>query len=155
MTVAQPIIHESDLQHLLRQAAAESVAATAAHCVERSPGSPPGSAAATDLEEELAWIAARVTERGWDLLPTREADARAPIAWAVQEIIEWAEHMVRLEALGDAHCRIPLTWLPRGTHPLGSRDVAVAVAERAALLREELAEHGVTVAVAAGAEVAA
>lgn len=155
MTVAQSIIRESDLQHLLRQAAAESVATTAAYCIAREPGGPPHPLAAARLEEDLAWIAARVTERGWDLLPTDAVEARAPIAWAVQEIIEWAEHLVRLEALGDANCRVPLTWLPRGTHPLGSRDVAVAVAERAALLRVELGEHGIAVGALAGAGVAA
>lgn len=155
MTVAHRTIHESDLRHLLRQAAAESVATTAAYCLARDPGSPALPTAAAGLEEELAWIAARVTERGWDLLPADAIEARAPIAWAVQEIIEWAEHLVRLEALGDANCRVPLTWLPRGTHPLGSRDVAVAVAERAALLREELADHGIAVGAVEGAGVAA
>lgn len=145
---------EATLRRLLRQAAAESVVATAEYCMARPTGEPVERGEVVYLEETLAWIAARVTERGWDLLPADADDARAPIAWAVQEIVEWAEHMVLYEALGDRECRLPLTWLPRGTHPLGTRDADAAVAERADLLRQELRDHGVHMAVEE-AEVAA
>jgi hypothetical protein len=150
----QHTIRGSDLHHLLRRAAEESVVATLFHCLVQSRVSPEHRETAR-LEEELAWTAARVTECGWALLAEDAEDARAPIAWAVQEVIEWAEHMVRFEALGDRDCRVPLTWLPRGAHPLGTTDVVAAVEERAALLCEELAEHGVAVATAPRVEIAA
>jgi hypothetical protein len=155
MNGSECTIYKTDLQHLLRQAATESVVATASYCVARSTGASPDQHGITHLEEELAWIAARVTERGWDLLPAGATDARAPIAWAVQEVIEWAEHVTRYQALGDDGCRVPLTWLPRGAHPLGTADVVAAVEERAALLCEELAEYGVAVATAPRVEIAA
>jgi hypothetical protein len=146
MNRSECTIYKTDLQHLLRQAAAESVVATASYCVARSTGASPDQHGAPHLEEELAWIAARVTERGWSFLPVDATDARAPIAWAVQEMIEWAEHVTRYQALGDDGCRVPLTWLPRGPHPLGNCDVVAAVEERLELLRAELVEHGVAVA---------
>lgn len=142
MQAEQDTIPASELRHLLRQAAAETMVATAEYCMSCDAAEQAGSIRLAPLEETLAWIAVRVTQRGWELVPADAVEARAPIAWAVQEIVEWVEHLVRLEARGDDDCRVPLTWLPRATHPLVIRDVSAVAQERADLLREELAECG-------------
>jgi len=143
MNLAQHIIHEADIQYALVQAVAESMATTAAYCASRDITDPTRRPDVSGLEEDLAWISARATQRAWDLLPADTHDAQAPISFAVMELIEWVEHVVRFEALGDDECRVPLTWLPGGDHALGSRDVAAAVEERLDLLRHELADYGV------------
>jgi hypothetical protein len=143
MNVAQHIIDEADIQYVLLQAVAETMATTAAYCASRDFTDPPHRLDASGLEESLAWNAARATQRIWDRLPAETHDAQAPISCAVIELVEWVEHVVRFEALGESECRVPLTWLPRGNHALGSRDVAAAVEERLDLLRYELADYGV------------
>jgi hypothetical protein len=151
MNVMQHIIHEAELQYVFVQAVAETMAITAAYCASRDITDP----AHTLLEESLAWIAARATQRAWDLLPTDAHDAQAPISCAVMELVEWIEHFVRFEALGDEECRVPLTWLPRGYHLLGNGDAAAVVEERLDLLRHELADYGVLMSAPREAELAA
>jgi hypothetical protein len=145
MAGPQHTISVSEIQHLLREAAMDSAVATATWCATRTSSGPTTHDHTARFEEALACIAARATDRGWDLLPPSALDARAPIAWAIHEIMEWAEHLIMYGESGDHLSRVPITWLPSGAHPLGTRDLAAAVEERAELLRGELANYAVIV----------
>jgi hypothetical protein len=140
-------ISVSEFQHLLSEAATDAADATAAWCARQPFSGSPDESDTTELEEALAWIAARATDEAWSLLTADNMEARAPIVWAVHEIVEWAEHLVRYDRQGDHLSRVPITWLPTGAHPLGTRDLAAAVEERVHLLREELTDYGVVVTV--------
>ena len=154
MAGTRSIICGTALRNVLRQAAVESAQETERYCAAVSTVG--RGVADAHHEEALAWIAARVTQQAWDLLPAQEVDAMAPIAWAIQEIIEWASHLRRLERLGELECRTPITWLPAGAdHPLGTPDLCAAVEERLDLLRQELSEHGVSIDAPEGTGVAA
>jgi hypothetical protein len=145
MAETYPIICERTLRRLLRKAAHESMREARRHCgavaLQRR------SADAAEHDEALAWIAARATQDAWALLPAQEPDAMAPLAWAVQEVVEWADQVARMESLGDVACRAPITWLPPGDHPLGSREIDHAVDARLDLLGHEMLEHHLLVGV--------
>lgn len=145
MAVTQAVCG-SALWTLLHRAAAESARETEGYCIAQVSGTGLPRSDSARYEESLAWIAARITQQGWNLLSDPEAEAMAPIAWAVQEMMEWASHLRRYELLGDLECRTPITWLPNGTdHPLGTSDMAIAAEQRLQLLRQELRDYGVIV----------
>jgi hypothetical protein len=153
MTETYQIICEHTLRRLLRTAAVESMREAVRHC--RRVGGESSSAGVLEQDEALAWIAGRATQDAWALLPVQDPDTMAPLAWAIQEVVEWASHVARLESVGDTECRGPITWLPQGDHPLGTRNLNHAVDERLDLLRRELLEHRLIVLTDPETEVAA
>ena len=155
MEVGNAGVCGSALRRILHRAGAESARETERHCMAGSSGDDRAQDEAAQHEEGLAWIAARITQEGWDLCGEPPIEVMAPIAWAVQEMMEWASHLKRFQLLGDLECRAPITWLPSGTdHPLGTSDMTVAVEERFRLLCDELYDSGVIVQVEDTREVA-
>lgn len=150
----QPVVCEQKLRRLLQAAAEQSAIETRRHCQRMTLSEMP-DAESLEHEEGLAWVAAQITQAAWALLEGDEPDQMAPIAWTVQELMEWAVHVVRFELLGDMHVKVPLTWWPSGECPFDTRDMATAVEERLSLLREELSDVGVVVGVTSGRGVAA
>lgn len=155
MAVGNADVCGSALRRILHRAGAESARETERHCIARLSGDGRARDDAAQHEEGIAWIAARITQEGWDLCRDPAIEVMAPIAWAVQEMMEWAGHLRRYELLGDLECRTPITWLPNGTdHPLGTSDLTIAVEERLRLLCDELYDCGVIVEVEDAREVA-
>jgi hypothetical protein len=138
-------ITESDLRRLLYDVVARSAAAAHTYCATVDRGYDGEDTPGHVCEVALGEIAASAEHQAAALLPAGRQAGLAPIAWAAQELSEWVSHLVRLERLGDDVCWAPITWLPRGDHPLGARCAEAAVGERLALLREELLEHGMLV----------
>jgi hypothetical protein len=102
----------------------------------------------TEDPDAVAWAAAHLTQRGLDLLPARAENAIAPIAWAIHELIEWADHQVRWLRTGERECRAPLTWWPSAPG-VGTPTPEQLVEECLALLVVELVDYGVEVTVSA------
>jgi hypothetical protein len=139
------IVKESALRNLFREAVDRTVAVTAEYCRVRAKDRRWPEIYRAAYSAGLAWIRDELTAHGCAQLSPATAEAEAPLSWALEELIDWASHLTRLERLGDYSRWAPLTWLPRGEHALGTRDAAAAIEERLALLREELRDYGVGV----------
>jgi hypothetical protein len=134
------------LRALLSTAADETLRETDKWLAERWIAGEGASLDSTAHQDALAWLAARLTQEGWNLVPAAEPDQLAAVMYAIHELIEWVSHRRRAETAGQAECWFPLTWAPREETTAGRfRWVVSAVEQRLELLGYELADAGIAV----------
>jgi hypothetical protein len=136
------------LRQALSEAAEHAAIATSGYAIavliERNRGASQGAIhAIRDLyADELAQETEALADRWCADLGAGQSETVCPVAWAIQEVVEWIDSSARYHGLGEVQQSVPLTWAPEG---MGSEPLCLTevVEQRLRLLKRELLEHGV------------